>query len=95
MRRQISNNWTRGIALRSGLEKLITYVSFTLSLSLSLSLSLLISHPSILLSFVNPKSRIASSEAQSIDPVRQRLIHLQYSIMNIDGNDSLIFFYYD
>ncbi|KAF5758133.1 hypothetical protein HanXRQr2_Chr16g0725851 [Helianthus annuus] len=53
--------------------------------SLSLSLSLLISHPSILLSFVNPKSRIASSEAQSIDPVRQRLIHLQYSIVNIDG----------
>ncbi|KAJ0580737.1 hypothetical protein HanHA300_Chr04g0132791 [Helianthus annuus] len=59
------------------------------------SLSVLISHPSILLSFVNPKSRIATSEAQSIDPVRQQLIHLQYSIVNIDGNDFLIFFFYD
>uniref|UniRef100_A0A251VIE7 Uncharacterized protein n=1 Tax=Helianthus annuus TaxID=4232 RepID=A0A251VIE7_HELAN len=62
-----------------------SFVCF-ITLSLSLSQSFII----IIVPFLieNPKS-LNQLIMNSIDPMRQHLIHLESSILNIDGNDSV------
>ncbi|KAF5804100.1 hypothetical protein HanXRQr2_Chr05g0193271 [Helianthus annuus] len=61
---------------------LLMYVSITLSLSLSIFQSSFLSSFKTLM-----PNRLLRRQ--------QCLINLQYSIVNINGNDSLIFFFYD